>query len=289
MDSNGKTSLRNARGRWPLHRRGYRGSPTNERREPDVAGSRPLSQRTALFDGRTDDVIAAPLRFQPGVSELADQAFPRIEDLVVAKPENRHVEPGAVCVLQAVSLLLIPAEVNGPVHFNRKSDFGKEEVHDPLAGHYVLTPKPASQNAVVQMIENLAQCMLGRGGVSSTAVGEPMDVTTRPRPCRELRLSNHGWVANTTPGCPVAAVSRRAHGRRFCHRKSLWGRRPGNGDAVCGSVAVRAWATGRLRYGWPWTVDRQFNVGVEGARQDSLGGMLDHRGGGPDLGRGVTF
>ena len=55
---------------------------------------------------------------------------------------------------------------------------------------------------------------------------------------------------------------------------------------VCRS---RAWTTGQLRYGWPWTVDQQFNVGVEGARQDSLGGMLDHRGGGPDLGRGVTF
>ena len=40
---------------------------------------------------------------------------------------------------------------------------------------------------------------------------------------------------------------------------------------------------------WPWTVDQQFNVGVDGARQHSLGGMLDHRGGGPDPGRGVTF
>ena len=35
-----------------------------------------------------------------------------------------------------------------------------------------------------------------------------------------------------------------------------------------------------LRYGWRWTVDQRFDVGVEAARQDGLGGMLDHLGGG---------
>ena len=41
-----------------------------------------------------------------------------------------------------------------------------------------------------------------------------------------------------------------------------------------------------MRYGSPWTVDQRFNLGIEGARQDSLGGMLDGLGNRPaDLGR----
>ena len=41
-----------------------------------------------------------------------------------------------------------------------------------------------------------------------------------------------------------------------------------------------------MRYGWRWTVDQRFNVDVEGARQDGLGGFLDGLGNGPaDLGR----
>ena len=40
---------------------------------------------------------------------------------------------------------------------------------------------------------------------------------------------------------------------------------------------------------WRWTVDQRLNVGVEGARQDGLGGMLDHLGrGGPGLDRGAA-
>ena len=35
-----------------------------------------------------------------------------------------------------------------------------------------------------------------------------------------------------------------------------------------------------LRYGWRWTVDQRFNVGVARARQDSLGGTFDHLGNG---------
>ena len=35
-----------------------------------------------------------------------------------------------------------------------------------------------------------------------------------------------------------------------------------------------------LRYGWRWAVDQRSNVGVEGARQDGLGGMLYHHGNG---------
>ena len=41
-----------------------------------------------------------------------------------------------------------------------------------------------------------------------------------------------------------------------------------------------------MRYGWRWRVDQRFNVGVEGARQDGLGGLLDGLGNGPaGLGR----
>ena len=30
-----------------------------------------------------------------------------------------------------------------------------------------------------------------------------------------------------------------------------------------------------MRYGWRWTVDQRFNVGVEGARQAGFGGTFD--------------
>ena len=36
-----------------------------------------------------------------------------------------------------------------------------------------------------------------------------------------------------------------------------------------------------MRYGWRWRVDQRFNVGVEGARQDGLGRLLDGLGNGP--------
>ncbi|MCY4661847.1 MAG: hypothetical protein OXF93_18885, partial [Acidobacteria bacterium] len=41
-----------------------------------------------------------------------------------------------------------------------------------------------------------------------------------------------------------------------------------------------------LRYGWRWTVDQRFDVGVEGARQDGLGNAFGHLGdGAAGLGR----
>ena len=39
-----------------------------------------------------------------------------------------------------------------------------------------------------------------------------------------------------------------------------------------------------MRYGWRWTVDQRFNVGVEGARQGGFGGVVGGLGGG-GLGR----
>ena len=43
------------------------------------------------------------------------------------------------------------------------------------------------------------------------------------------------------------------------------------------------------RYGWRWAVDQRFNVGVEAARQDGLGSMVDHlAGGAAGLGRMVA-
>ncbi len=35
-----------------------------------------------------------------------------------------------------------------------------------------------------------------------------------------------------------------------------------------------------LRYGWRWTVDQRFNVGVEAARPDGLGNAFGHLGNG---------
>ena len=41
-----------------------------------------------------------------------------------------------------------------------------------------------------------------------------------------------------------------------------------------------------MRYGWRWRVDQRFNVGIEGARQDGLGGLLYGLGNDPSgLGR----
>lgn len=59
----------------------------------------------------------------------------------------------------------------------------------------------------------------------------------------------------------------------------------GTGTPYAGLVSS-AMGYRALRYGCRWTVDRGFDAGVEGARQDGLGGMLDHLGhGAADLGR----
>ena len=41
-----------------------------------------------------------------------------------------------------------------------------------------------------------------------------------------------------------------------------------------------------MRYGWRWTMDQQFNVGLEGARQAGFGGTFDGGYGAPGIGRG---
>ena len=58
----------------------------------------------------------------------------------------------------------------------------------------------------------------------------------------------------------------------------------GTGTPYAGLVSS-AMGYRTLRYGWRWTVDRRFDVGVEGARQGGFGGMVDRLGGGPGLGR----